>query len=230
MSKESMRRSVLIVDDEKDIVDFLQYNIEKEGYLVYTAENGKKAVEMARLVMPTMILMDVMMPEMDGIEACRIIRNDQIIHEPIVVFLTSRSEDYSQIAAFDAGGDDYISKPIKPRLLIKRIEAIFRRVNKIEEPNQISFNKDLYIDRDKFLVSIKGDEMYIPKKEFELLELLMSKPGKVFKRDQILSIVWGNDTIVGERTIDVHIRKLREKLGDAYIRTIKGVGYTFSEK
>jgi len=230
MSKESIRRSVLIVDDEKDIVDFLQYNIEKEGYLVYTAENGKKAVEMARLVMPTMILMDVMMPEMDGIEACRIIRNDQIIHEPIVVFLTSRSEDYSQIAAFDAGGDDYISKPIKPRLLIKRIEAIFRRVNKMEEPNQISFNKDLYIDRDKFLVSIKGDEMYIPKKEFELLELLMSKPGKVFKRDQILSIVWGNDTIVGERTIDVHIRKLREKLGDAYIRTIKGVGYTFSEK
>ena len=225
-----MRRSVLIVDDEKDIVDFLQYNIEKEGYLVYTAENGKKAVEMARLVMPTMILMDVMMPEMDGIEACRIIRNDQIIHEPIVVFLTSRSEDYSQIAAFDAGGDDYISKPIMPRLLIKRIEAIFRRVNKMEEPNQISFNKDLYIDRDKFLVSIKGDEMYIPKKEFELLELLMSKPGKVFKRDQILSIVWGNDTIVGERTIDVHIRKLREKLGDAYIRTIKGVGYTFSEK
>lgn len=225
-----MRRSVLIVDDEKDIVDFLQYNIEKEGYLVYTAENGKKAVEMARLVMPTMILMDVMMPEMDGIEACRIIRNDQIIHEPIVVFLTSRSEDYSQIAAFDAGGDDYISKPIKPRLLIKRIEAIFRRVNKIEEPNQISFNKDLYIDRDKFLVSIKGDEMYIPKKEFELLELLMSKPGKVFKRDQILSIALGNDTIVGERTIDVHIRKLREKLGDAYIRTIKGVGYTFSEK
>ena len=225
-----MRRSVLIVDDEKDIVDFLQYNIEKEGYLVYTAENGKKAVEMARLVMPTMILMDVMMPEMDGIEACRIIRNDQIIHEPIVVFLTSRSEDYSQIAAFDAGGDDYISKPIKPRLLIKRIEAIFRRVNKIEEPNQISFNKDLYIDRDKFLVSIKGDEMYIPKKEFELLELLMSRPGKVFKRDQILSIAWGNDTIVGERTIDVHIRKLREKLGDAYIRTIKGVGYTFSEK
>ena len=185
---------------------------------------------MARLVMPTMILMDVMMPEMDGIEACRIIRNDQIIHEPIVVFLTSRSEDYSQIAAFDAGGDDYISKPINPRLLIKRIEAIFRRVNKMEEPNQISFNKDLYIDRDKFLVSIKGDEMYIPKKEFELLELLMSKPGKVFKRDQILSIVWGNDTIVGERTIDVHIRKLREKLGDAYIRTIKGVGYTFSEK
>lgn len=230
MSKESMRRSVLIVDDEKDIVDFLQYNIEKEGYLVYTAENGKKAVEMARLVMPTMILMNVMMPEMDGVEACRIIRNDPLIHESIIVFVTSRSEDYSQIAAFDAGGDDYISKSIKPRLLIKRIEAIFRRVNKMEEPNQNSFNEDLYIDRDKFLVSIKGDEMYIPKKEFELLELLMSKPGKVFKRDQILSIVWGNDTIVGERTIDVHIRKLREKLGDAYIRTIKGVGYTFSEK
>lgn len=230
MSKESMRRSVLIVDDEKDIVDFLQYNIEKEGYLVYTAENGKKAVEMARLVIPTMILMDVMMPEMDGVEACRIIRNDPLIHQPIIVFLTSRSEDYSQIVAFDAGGDDYISKPIKPRLLIKRIEAIFRRVNKMEEPNQNSFNEDLYIDRDKFLVSIKGDEMYIPKKEFELLELLMRKPGKVFKRDQILSIVWGNDTIVGQRTIDVHIRKLREKLGDAYIRTIKGVGYTFSEK
>ena len=230
MSKDSKRRSVLIVDDEKDIVDFLKYNIEKEDYRVYTAENGEKAVEMNRKVMPSMILMDVMMPEMDGIEACRIIRNDQIIHEPIVVFLTSRSEDYSQIAAFDAGGDDYISKPIKPRLLIKRIEAIFRRVNKTEEPNRKSLNGDLSIDRDKFIVSIKGDEMYIPKKEFELLELLMSKPGKVFKRDQILSIVWGNDTIVGERTIDVHIRKLREKLGDAYIRTIKGVGYTFSEK
>ena len=225
-----MQKSVLIVDDEKDIVDFLQYNIEKEGYLVYTAENGKKAVEMARLVMPTMILMNVMMPEMDGVEACRIIRNDPLIHESIIVFVTSRSEDYSQIAAFDAGGDDYISKSIKPRLLIKRIEAIFRRINKMEEPNQNSFNEDLYIDRDKFLVSIKGDEMFIPKKEFELLELLMSKPEKVFKRDQILSIVWGNDTIVGERTIDVHIRKLREKLGDAYIRTIKGVGYTFSEK
>lgn len=215
---------------KKILLIFFNYNIEKEGYLVYTAENGKKAVEMARLVMPTMILMDVMMPEMDGVEAFRIIRNDPLIHQPIIVFLTSRSEDYSQIAAFDAGGDDYISKPIKPRLLIKRIEAIFRRVNKMEEPNQNSFNEDLYIDRDKFLVSIKGDEMYIPKKEFELLELLMSKPGKVFKRDQILSIVWGNDTIVGERTIDVHIRKLREKLGDAYIRTIKGVGYTFSEK
>jgi two-component system alkaline phosphatase synthesis response regulator PhoP len=174
--------------------------------------------------------MNVMMPEMDGVEACRIIRNDPLIHESIIVFVTSRSEDYSQIAAFDAGGDDYISKSIKPRLLIKRIEAIFRRINKMEEPNQNSFNEDLYIDRDKFLVSIKGDEMHIPKKEFELLELLMSKPGKVFKRDQILSIVWGNDTIVGERTIDVHIRKLREKLGDAYIRTIKGVGYTFSEK
>ncbi|MBL6668070.1 MAG: DNA-binding response regulator [Flavobacteriales bacterium TMED123] len=230
MSKDSKRRSVLIVDDEKDIVDFLKYNIEKEDYRVYTAENGEKAVEMNRKVMPSMILMDVMMPQMDGIEACRVIRNDPLIHQPIIVFLTSRSEDYSQIAAFDAGGDDYISKPIRPRLLIKRIEAIFRRVNKTEEPNRKSLNGDLSIDRDKFIVSIKGDEMYIPKKEFELLELLMSKPGKVFKRDQILSVVWGNDTIVGERTIDVHIRKLREKLGDAYIRTIKGVGYTFSEK
>ena len=230
MSKDSKRRSVLIVDDEKDIVDFLKYNIEKEDYRVYTAENGEKAVEMNRKLMPSMILMDVMMPQMDGIEACRVIRNDPLIHQPIIVFLTSRSEDYSQIAAFDAGGDDYISKPIRPRLLIKRIEAIFRRVNKTEEPNRKSLNGDLSIDRDKFIVSIKGDEMYIPKKEFELLELLMSKPGKVFKRDQILSVVWGNDTIVGERTIDVHIRKLREKLGDAYIRTIKGVGYTFSEK
>ena len=230
MSKDSKRRSVLIVDDEKDIVDFLKYNIEKEDYRVYTAENGEKAVEMNRKLMPSMILMDVMMPQMDGIEACRVIRNDPLIHQPIIVFLTSRSEDYSQSAAFNAGGDDYISKPIRPRLLIKRIEAIFRRVNKTEEPNRKSLNGDLSIDRDKFIVSIKGDEMYIPKKEFELLELLMSKPGKVFKRDQILSVVWGNDTIVGERTIDVHIRKLREKLGDAYIRTIKGVGYTFSEK
>ncbi len=230
MSKDSIRRNVLIVDDEEDIVDFLKYNIEKENYFVYTAENGEKAVEMTRKVMPSMILMDVMMPQMDGIEACRVIRNDPMIQQPIIVFLTSRSEDYSQIAAFDAGGDDYISKPIRPRLLIKRIEAIFRRINTTEEPNIKSLHGDLSIDRDKFIVNIKGDEMYIPKKEFELLELLMSKPGKVFKRDQILSIVWGDDTIVGERTIDVHIRKLREKLGDAYIRTIKGVGYTFSEK
>ena len=230
MSKDSKRRSVLIVDDEKDIVDFLKYNIEKENYFVYTAENGEKAVEMTHKVMPSMILMDVMMPEMDGIEACRVIRNDPLIEQPIIVFLTSRSEDYSQIAAFDAGGDDYISKPIRPRILIKRIEAIFRRVNTSAAPSRKSLNGDLSIDRDKFIVSIKGLEMYIPKKEFELLELLMSKPGKVFKRDQILSIVWGDDTIVGERTIDVHIRKLREKLGDAYIRTIKGVGYTFSEK
>ena len=230
MSKDSKRRSVLIVDDEKDIVDFLKYNIEKEDYRVYTAENGEKAVEMNRKLMPSMILMDVMMPQMDGIEACRVIRNDPLIHQPIIVFLTSRSEDYSQIAAFDAGGDDYISKPIRPRLLIKRIEAIFRRVKKTEEPNRKCLNGDLSIDSDKFIVSIKGDEIKKKKKEFELLELLMSKPGKVFKRDQILSVVWGNDTIVGERTIDVHIRKLREKLGDAYIRTIKGVGYTFSEK
>lgn len=221
--------TILLVDDEPDILEFLSYTIRKEGYRVFTASNGEEGVKLAQQLSPSLILMDVMMPQMDGIEACQIIRKDLQITQPIIAFLTARAEDYAQIAGFEAGADDYIAKPIRPRLLVSKIESLLRRVRteRVSEPANPS---DLVIDRDKFVVKIKGQELTLPKKEFELLELLASRPGKVFNREQILAIVWGNETIVGERTIDVHIRKLREKLGESYIRTIKGVGYTFNQK
>jgi two-component system alkaline phosphatase synthesis response regulator PhoP len=220
--------TLLLVDDEQDILDFLSYNLKKEGFKVFTATNGEEAVKMVQQVNPSLIVMDIMMPKMDGIEACQIIRKDLNITQPIIAFLTSRSEDYSQIAGFEAGADDYINKPIRPRLLISKVESLLRR---LERPVNIgnSLSNSLKIDRDKFMIELNHEKIILPKKEFELLELLASRPGKVYNREQILSIVWGNETIVGERTIDVHIRKLREKLGDEYIRTIKGVGYTFSE-
>lgn len=220
--------TILLVDDEQDILKMLSYNIEKEGYRVYCAENGEKAVELTRLHSPSLILMDLMMPKMDGIEACQQIRELTGIKQPLITFLTSRSEDYSQIAGFSAGGDDYITKPIRPRLLMSKIESLLRRYDlnsTVEQPN----NNSIIVNREKFNVEIDGEVITLPKKEFELLEILTRNPGKVFTRDQILAQVWGNDTIVGERTIDVHIRKLREKLGNDYIRTIKGVGYTFKE-
>ena len=221
--------TILLVDDEPDILEFLSYTIRKEGYRVFTAANGEEGVKLAQQLSPSLILMDVMMPQMDGIEACQIIRKDLQITQPIIAFLTARAEDYAQIAGFEAGADDYISKPIRPRLLVSKIESLLRRVRteRVTAPTNPS---DLVIDREKFVVKIKGQELTLPKKEFELLELLASRPGKVFNREQILAIVWGNETIVGERTIDVHIRKLREKLGESYIRTIKGVGYTFNQK
>ena len=220
--------TLLLVDDEQDILDFLSYNLKKEGFKVFTASNGEEAVKMVQQVNPSLIVMDIMMPKMDGIEACQIIRKDLNITQPIIAFLTSRAEDYSQIAGFEAGADDYINKPIRPRLLISKVESLLRR---LERPVNIgnSLSNSLKIDRDKFMIELNNEKIILPKKEFELLELLASRPGKVYNREQILSIVWGNETIVGERTIDVHIRKLREKLGDEYIRTIKGVGYTFSE-
>lgn len=232
VAKHSMQQqkanTILLVDDEQDILDFLQYNLEREGYKVLTAHNGLEGVEMTRMHTPDLILMDVMMPKMDGIEACHMIRKDLQMDQPLIAFLTSRSEDYSQVAGFEAGADDYITKPIRPRLLISKVEALLRRsvrlVSETIETNRISIN------RERFLVFLDGQEIQLPKKEFELIELLASRPGKVFTRDQILGSVWGNETIVGERTIDVHIRKLREKLGESYIRTIKGVGYTFSEQ
>lgn len=226
--ENSKGHTILIVDDEPDIIDFLSYTIKKEGYRVFTATNGEEAVAVAQQLSPSLILMDVMMPVMDGIEACQIIRKDLQLNQPIIAFLTARAEDYAQIAGFEAGADDYISKPIRPRLLISKIESLLRRI-KSETPRSENSNiSGIIIDREKFVVVVKDKELQLPKKEFELLELLASRPGKVFNREQILNIVWGNEAIVGERTIDVHIRKLREKLGESYIRTIKGVGYTFN--
>ncbi len=228
MVQSSKGHTILLVDDEKDILDFLSYNLSKEGYKVYTALNGEEGVKLVKKLNPSLVILDLMMPVMDGIETCQLIRQDIKIIQPLIVFLTSRSEDYSQVAGFEAGADDYITKPIRPRLLISKVESLFRRVATNQEVTQVK-TSILNIDRDKFIVKIGDVKHILPKKEFELLELLANRPGTVYTRDQILSLVWGNDSIVGERTIDVHIRKLREKLGNDYIRTIKGVGYTFSE-
>jgi two-component system alkaline phosphatase synthesis response regulator PhoP len=224
--ENSKGHTILIVDDEPDILEFLSYNIRKEGFKVFVASNGQEALRIVQQINPSLILLDVMMPIMDGIETCQIIRKDLNLTQPIIAFLTARTEDYAQIAGFEAGADDYINKPIRPRLLLSKIESLLRRTKNSDKP----IESDIQIDRDRFLVIVNGESLTLPKKEFELLELLASRPGKVFNRDQILSVVWGNETIVGERTIDVHIRKLREKLGDDYIRTIKGVGYTFKDK
>jgi two-component system alkaline phosphatase synthesis response regulator PhoP len=222
--------TILLVDDEADILEFLSYNLRKEGFKVFTASDGEEGVRMTQQIQPSLILMDIMMPKMDGIEACQFIRKDLNLQQPIITFLTSRAEDYAQIAGFEAGADDYITKPIRPRLLISKVESLLRRLsNSIATSTSLS-TSNLIIEREKFSIQLDGKKIILPKKEFELLELLSSRPGKVFNREQILNIVWGNETVVGERTIDVHIRKLREKLGDSYIRTIKGVGYTFTEQ
>lgn len=221
---------ILLVDDEPDILEFVSFNLKKEGYQVFTSSNGKKAIEMAREIHPHLIMLDVMMPDLDGIETCREIRASEGLKNVVITFLTARGEDYSQIAGFDAGADDYITKPIKPRVLISRVNALLRRYNVSSpagaEPNKITIG-DLVIDREAYIVTYQGEEFQLPKKEFELLALLASKPGKVYSRDKILKKVWGDEVVVGDRTIDVHIRKLREKLGDKYIRTVKGVGYKF---
>lgn len=226
----SKGQTILLVDDEKDILEFLQYNLEREGYKVFVANDGLEGVQMAQKVSPDLILMDVMMPRMDGIEACQTIRQDLQLNSPLIAFLTSRAEDYSQVAGFEAGADDYITKPIRPRLLVSKVEALLRRAGRTNGGEAEIKTSSITVNREKFLVYMNDEEIQLPKKEFELIELLASRPGKVFTREQILTTVWGDETIVGERTIDVHIRKLREKLGESYIRTIKGVGYTFSEK
>jgi two-component system alkaline phosphatase synthesis response regulator PhoP len=223
-----VKETILLIDDDPDIVQMISYNLKKEGYDVHTASNGEEGVKLATTVKSDLILLDVMMPKMDGIEVCETIRENESIPQPLIAFLTSRNEDYSQIAGFKAGGDDYINKPIRPKVLISRVEALLRRKH-VEDKGDDERSNRLMLDRDRFLLMLDGKEIQLPKKEFELLELLLSKPGRVFPRDQILSKVWGDDTIVGERTIDVHIRKLREKIGDDYIRTIKGVGYTYDE-
>jgi len=223
---------ILLVDDEPDILEFLGYNLRSEGFTVEVANNGTEAVRIARKVLPHLILLDVMMPGMDGIETCEQLRSIPELKEVLIAFLTARGEDYSQLAGFDAGADDYIAKPIKPKVLISRIKALLKRVRLPgENTNSIKIIRvgDLEIDQDRYMVIHSGKELHLPRKEFELLTLLAGRPGKVYAREEIYRSVWGNDVIVGDRTIDVHIRKLREKIGDAHIRTVKGVGYTFIE-
>jgi two-component system alkaline phosphatase synthesis response regulator PhoP len=219
---------ILLVDDEPDILEFLKYNLKKEGYTVYTASNGKEALTLAKENSPHVIILDVMMPDMDGIETCRELREMPGLTDVMIAFLTARSEDYSQIAGFEVGADDYINKPIKPRVFISRIKALLRRRSGTEP---VVLDKadmgGIKIDRERYLVTQNGKEINLPKKEFELISLLASKPGKVFTRESILDKVWGGEVVVGDRTIDVHIRKLREKLGDNFIKTIKGIGYKF---
>jgi two-component system alkaline phosphatase synthesis response regulator PhoP len=221
--------TILIVDDEEDILEFLEYNLKKEDFEVYTALSGKKAIKIAQEISPDLIILDVMMPELDGIETCKELRELPGMENTLIAFLTARNEDYSQIAGFDAGADDYINKPIKPRVLVSRINALLRRNNPINKNQVFETGFGLKIDRNKYLVEQGGKEITLPKKEFELLALLASKPGNVFTRDLILSSVWGEEVVVGDRTIDVHIRKLREKIGDKCISTVKGVGYKFEE-
>jgi two-component system alkaline phosphatase synthesis response regulator PhoP len=217
---------ILIVDDELDILEFLSYNLKKEGYQVFTASDGDEAIAIAKKELPHLVLLDVMMPGLDGIEVCRELRTSPGMDDVIIAFLTARSEDYSHIAGFDAGADDYINKPIKPRVLISRIKALLRRYPSGKEGEAIDTG-GLRIDRESYLVIKDGKEINLPRKEFELLSLLATKPGKVFAREEILNRVWGDEVIVGDRTIDVHIRKLREKIGEDFIKTVKGVGYKF---
>lgn len=217
---------ILLVDDEPDILEFIEYNLKKEGFQVFTANNGKEAIQQAIKNHPHLIILDIMMPVMDGIETCRQLREMKELKNTVIAFLTARNEDYSQIAGFDVGADDYISKPIKPRILISRIRALVRRTNDTEVTNAIKIG-EIEINRDNYSVTKSGTVLNFPRKEFELLSLLISKPGKVFTREDILGRVWGEDIVVGDRTIDVHIRKIREKLGDDYIKTIKGIGYKF---
>jgi len=224
------KEKILLVDDEQDIIDLISYNLEKENYEVKSAMNGRDAIKTAKEFLPDLILLDVMMPEMDGIETCVEMREIESLKPSIIAFLTARGEDYSQIAGFDAGADDYISKPIKPRVLLSRIQALLRRKRSAADSKAGAPVGGIIIDKEKYLVIQDGKELNLPKKEFELLALLISKPGRVFTREIILNSVWGNDVVVGDRTIDVHIRKLREKIGSKFIKTIKGVGYKFEAK
>ncbi|NAS12718.1 response regulator transcription factor [Poritiphilus flavus] len=226
MKKQDIR--ILLVDDEPDILEILSYNLSSQGYQVFTAKNGVDGVEKAKKKNPHLIILDVMMPEMDGIEACEIIRSTKGLENTIITFLTARSEDYSQVAGFDAGADDYITKPIKPKVLVSKVKALLRRLKEESSTSEDVLSVgNIVINREEYKVLNDGAEIVLPRKEFELLALLASKPDKVFKREVILDKVWGQEVVVGGRTIDVHIRKLREKIGDNHFKTVKGVGYKF---
>ena len=225
MKKKDIK--ILLVDDEQDILEIVGYNLSQEGYKIVTATNGKEAIAVAKKEHPQLIIMDVMMPEMDGMEACENIRKIPELQDTIITFLTARSEDYSQVAGFDAGADDYIAKPIKPKVLVSKVQALLRRLKGVEGvSNSSTLNVgNIEINREEYKIVNEGKEIVLPRKEFELFYLLATKPGKVFTREEILDKVWGNEVVVGGRTIDVHIRKLREKIGDSFFKTIKGVGY-----
>jgi two-component system alkaline phosphatase synthesis response regulator PhoP len=233
MSENKLK--ILLVDDEIDILEFISYNLEKEGYTVFTAQNGVEAIKQAEKHQPHLIILDVMMPEMDGIAACEEIRKIPELKNTVIAFLTARGEDYSQIAGFEAGADDYIAKPVRPKVLISRVKALLKRTG--ESTTQAAYSEDsttvsignLVIDKERYLIRLGDIEMVLPRKEFELLALLVSKPGKVFTREEIYSTVWGENVVVGDRTIDVHIRKLREKIGNDHIKTLKGIGYKYVE-
>lgn len=229
LKEEFMKKkdiTILLVDDEPDILEIVRYNLAAEGYRVKTASNGQKAVSLAKKLKPQLILLDVMMPKLNGMEACREIRAIPELSETVIAFLTARSEDYSQINGFEAGADDYITKPIKPKVLVGRVKALLRRFRASPTVGEMVFG-NLVIDREQYKIFLDSEEMLLPRKEFELLALLASNPEKVFRREDILNQIWGSDVIVGDRTIDVHIRKLREKIGDDKFRTVKGVGYKF---
>jgi two-component system alkaline phosphatase synthesis response regulator PhoP len=219
--------TILLVDDEQDILEIIGYNLSQEGYQIVTAKNGKEAIAKAKKALPQLIIMDVMMPEMDGMEACEAIRKIPELSHTLITFLTARSEDYSQVAGFDAGADDYIAKPIKPKLLVSKVKALLRRLKEVEVNPETLNVGGIEINRETYKIIKDNTEIILPRKEFELFYLLASKPGKVFKREEILDKVWGNEVVVGGRTIDVHIRKLREKIGEEVFKTIKGVGYKF---
>ncbi|APX99266.1 response regulator transcription factor [Lacinutrix venerupis] len=227
MNKKDIK--ILLVDDEPDILEIVGYNLSQEGYQVTTASNGIEGVALAKSEKPQLIILDVMMPKMDGIETCEQIRKLPELKNSLITFLTARGEDYSQVAGFDAGADDYITKPIKPKVLVSKVKALLRRLKTEEESAPVVTIGDIVINREEYKISVKGKEVILPRKEFELLSLLASKPGKVFKREDILDEVWGNEVVVGGRTIDVHIRKLREKIGNKSFKTVKGVGYKFVE-
>ncbi len=224
---------ILLVDDEDDIIEFISYNLKREGYQVYSAKNGIEAIKIAEQEIPNLIILDVMMQEMDGIAACEELRKIPALNNTVIAFLTARGEDYSQIAGFEAGADDYITKPIRPKVLISRVKALLKRTGEmttevpIVQDSGVVAIGSLTIDKEKYMIGINNEEMILPRKEFELLSLLLSKPGKVFTREEIYYSVWGDNVVVGDRTIDVHIRKLREKIGNDHIKTLKGIGYKF---